>query len=62
MCNKDTLSGIRIDLRDIKDFQTTNLDPIWEYGFVRPFYTFNIANAPDSYAKDDGSNSTDPLP
>lgn len=35
---------------------TSNYDPSWEYGFVRPIYTFSMKNAPAKYAKDQGAN------
>jgi Leucine-rich repeat (LRR) protein len=43
---------------------TSNVDPMWEYGFVRPNYKFSLDNAPGSYAKggDEGSTQVDPLP
>lgn len=43
---------------------TSNYDPSWEYGFVRPTYTFSIKNAPAEYAKDQGVNEfiTDQIP
>jgi hypothetical protein len=42
---------------------TSNVDPIWEYGYVRPFYTFSLENAPSMYSKyGDGENYVEPLP
>jgi len=32
---------------------TSNVDPSWEYGYIRPRYTFSLANAPASYSKAD---------
>jgi hypothetical protein len=31
---------------------TSNYDPSWTYGFVRPSYHFSIQNAPEAFAKD----------
>jgi hypothetical protein len=30
---------------------TSNIDPAWEYGYVRPSYEFNIENAPSIISK-----------
>jgi hypothetical protein len=30
---------------------TSNVDPSWEYGYIRPRYTFSLDNAPASYSK-----------
>jgi hypothetical protein len=44
---------------------TSNLDPVWTYGFVRQSYTFSLANAPAEYSKagdqDDPNDPVDPL-
>jgi hypothetical protein len=40
---------------------TSNVDPEWEYGYVRPFYTFSLKNAPVLYSKAD-VEASDPLP
>lgn len=30
---------------------TSNYDPVYEYGYIRPNYTFNLENAPEAYSK-----------
>jgi hypothetical protein len=39
---------------------TSNVDPKWEYGYIRSKYTFSLDNAPAEYAKD-GPGPVDPL-
>jgi hypothetical protein len=36
---------------------TSNVDSIWEYGFVRPNYKFDLSNAPAVYSKMDKTTS-----
>jgi Leucine-rich repeat (LRR) protein len=40
---------------------TSLVDPVWEYGFLRPNYRFSLANAPAEYSKDNSSEEYDPI-
>ena len=44
------------------DFKwTSNVDPVWEYSYLRQSYRFSLENAPADYSKDPNSTPTDPL-
>jgi len=41
---------------------TSNVDPVWEYGYLRPNYVFSLENAPAAYSKEgDDSEVSDPI-
>ena len=40
---------------------TNNFDPVWEYGFLRKNYRFNLENAPAAYSKESSDAVTDPI-
>eukprot|EP00339_Tiarina_fusa_P013177 CAMPEP_0117033354 /NCGR_PEP_ID=MMETSP0472-20121206/23839_1 /TAXON_ID=693140 ORGANISM="Tiarina fusus, Strain LIS" /NCGR_SAMPLE_ID=MMETSP0472 /ASSEMBLY_ACC=CAM_ASM_000603 /LENGTH=709 /DNA_ID=CAMNT_0004742249 /DNA_START=63 /DNA_END=2192 /DNA_ORIENTATION=+ len=40
---------------------TSTVDPVWEYGFLRPNYVFSLANAPADYSKAGNSQISDPI-
>ena len=40
---------------------TSNLDPVWEYGYLRKSYSFSLANAPAAYSKEGDADPTDPI-
>jgi Leucine-rich repeat (LRR) protein len=40
---------------------TSIVDPVWEYGFLRPNYVFSLANAPAAYSKEGDAEPSDPI-